>query len=105
MEYLPYILAGCVATLLCRFLPYFLFKKRSNSKMLKYLESRSTLVIMIILMIYAIASMKFDDIWLGIYAVACLLLAITLQIWQRNSLISISVHTILYIYIANFSGL
>ena len=53
MEYLPYILAGCVATLLCRFLPYFLFKKRSNSKMLKYLESRSTLVIMIILMIYA----------------------------------------------------
>ncbi|MCR8696117.1 AzlD domain-containing protein [Campylobacter sp. RM19073] len=102
---MPYILAGCVATLLCRFLPYFLFKKRSNGEVLKYLERRSTLVIMIILTIYAIASMKFDNIWLGACAVACLFLAITLQIWRKNSLISIAVPTILYIYIANFSGL
>ena len=105
MEYLAYILAACIVTVATRFLPYFLFKRQKSGAILKFIEQKSTLIIMIILMIYALASMKFDTIWLGVSAVACLLLCVALQIWRKNSLISIVIPTILYIYIVNFTDI
>ena len=51
--YLPYIIAASVATILTRFLPYWLFKKKSNSHSLAYLQKYSGLMIMAILIIYS----------------------------------------------------
>ena len=37
--HLPYIIAASVATILTRFLPYWLFKKKTNSHSLTYLKN------------------------------------------------------------------
>ncbi|ALV64954.1 branched-chain amino acid transporter permease [Campylobacter fetus] len=102
MEYLPYILVAGFATVLTRFLPYWLFKKRSDNKTLLHLQRTTTLIIMIVLLFYALRSMDFSTLNLGFSAVFCLFLVFALQIWKKNSLISITVPTIIYMIIIRF---
>ncbi len=96
MEYLPYIVAASVATALTRFLPYWIFKKRTNSPTLAYLQKTSGLLIMVVLTFYALRGMDFSGVAHGAAAVACLALAFVLQAWRKNFLLSIAVPTITY---------
>ncbi|MBQ9683137.1 MAG: AzlD domain-containing protein [Neisseriaceae bacterium] len=94
--YLPYIIAASVATILTRFLPYWLFKKKSNSHSLAYLQKYSGLMIMAILIIYSLKSIGFMPNRNGLLMIICLLLTFVLHKLKHNFLLSISLPTILY---------
>lgn len=95
MELLAYTITAGVATALTRFLSYFVFKKSTHNENLLYLQKNSGIVIMAILLVYAINSLGVSGAGLGV-AVFCAVLAIGLQIWRRNFLLSIAVSTLLY---------
>ena len=94
--YLPYIIAASVATILTRFLPYWLFKKKSNSHSLAYLQKYSGLMIMAILIIYSLKSIGFMPNRNSLLMIICLLLTFVLHKLKHNFLLSISLPTILY---------
>lgn len=96
MEYLPYILIAGFATILTRFLPYWMFKKRTKNQTLLYLQKTISLIIMVVLLIYALRNMDFSTYSLGSAAIFCLILVFILQIWKKNSLLSIVLPTIIY---------
>lgn len=96
MEYLPYILIAGFATILTRFLPYWMFKKRTQNQTLLYLQKTISLIIMVVLLIYALRNMDFSTYSLGSAVIFCLILVFILQIWKKNSLLSIVLPTIIY---------
>lgn len=95
MELLAYTIVAGMATALTRFLAYFVFKKNTHNENLLYLQKNSGIVIMAILLVYAINSLGVSGAGLGM-AIFCTILAIGLQIWRRNFLLSIALSTILY---------
>lgn len=96
MEFVFYILAASIATILTRFLPYWLFKKKTQNHHLVYLQKTSGLVIMAILTIYAMKTINFSDFKFGFIAIFCLILVFALQIWRKNFLLSIVLPTLIY---------
>lgn len=101
MEYLPYIVIAGFATFLTRFLPYLIFNKHASNNILLYLQRTSSLLIMIILTFYALASMNFSNFTFGFSAIFSLILALILQIFIKNTLISIIIPTIIYMILIN----
>lgn len=95
MEMFYYILAASVATALTRLLPLFLFKKSVHNEKLIFLQKNSSLLIMSILLVYALSTLGVSGV-LQICAVCCAFLAVILQIWRKNALLSIAISTILY---------
>lgn len=97
MEYLPYILAASIATILTRFLPFWLFKKAHQSPILSHLQRTSTLLIMVVLLIFAFSGLDFSDTSRIIYAITALFSVIILELFTKNALLSIALPTIMYI--------
>ena len=95
MELLAYTIVAGVATALTRFLAYFVFKNNNSNENLLYLQKNSGIVIMAILLVYAINSLNVSGAGL-VVAVFCAILAIGLQLWRKNFLLSIALSTILY---------
>ncbi|MDA3046057.1 AzlD domain-containing protein [Campylobacter sp. VBCF_06 NA8] len=111
MEIFAYIAMASIATVLTRFLPFWLFKKKSKNPTLVYLQKNSGLVIMIVLMIYALKTMipKFSEngenttFFATICGlVFCLALSFLAHAKFRNSLITIAVPTLLYTIFLRF---
>lgn len=102
MEALPYILAASMATILTRFLPFFIFKKRSASPLLAHLQKNSALFIMVVLVIYAIKSLNVSGFSL-IFALFCTVFVLILQIWRGNFMLSIVAGTLLYMGFLHFT--
>lgn len=94
--YLPYIIAASVATILTRFLPYWLFNKKTNSHSLTYLQKYSGLMIMAILIIYSLKAIGFMPNRNGLLMIVCLLLTFILHQLKHNFLLSITLPTVLY---------
>lgn len=97
MTYILYLLVAGFATILTRFLPYFLLKEKSDLPLLLYLQKTSGLLIMVVLCVYAFNTLEFRGFTSISLAFICLILGLLLQIWRRNSLLSIAIPTILYI--------
>lgn len=95
MEMFYYILAASVATALTRLLPFFIFKKSVHNEKLIFLQKNSGILIMSILLVYALSTLGVGVV-LQICAVLCAVLAVILQIWRKNALLSIALSTILY---------
>ena len=104
MELLAYTIVAGVATALTRFLAYFVFKNNTGSENLLYLQKNSGIVIMAILLVYAINSLNVSGLGLGV-AVFCTILAIALQLWRKNFLLSIALSTIICFIWAKAQGI
>lgn len=102
MEILPYILVAMLATMLTRFLPYILLKKRSDHWVLIHLQKNMGLLIMIILVIYSLKFTNFEIYPYGFNQIFCVILALVLQIYTRNALLSILTPTIIYMILLKF---
>ncbi|MBR6026215.1 MAG: AzlD domain-containing protein [Neisseriaceae bacterium] len=90
-------MAASIATILTRFLPYWIFKKQTNNITLLFLQKNTGLMIMLVLTIYALYSMGFSISERGIILSFCLIVTAILHLWKKNFLLSISIPTILCI--------
>ena len=111
MEILPYIFLASLATILTRFLPLFLFKKKTASPNLAYLQKNSGLLIMVVLMIYALKTMlpSFSgertfsaDVLQTAALILCLIMAFVVHAKFRNSLVTIALPTLIYMAVLRF---
>ena len=96
MEALLYVLVASVATILTRFLPFFIFKKSSKSQVLAHLQ------IMLVLVIYALKSLNASGINL-VFAICCTIFVLILQAWRGNFMLSIVGATSLYMAFLHFA--
>lgn len=95
-EYFPYLLVAGIATAMTRFLPYWIFKRKSENRTLAHLQKNSGLIIMAILTIYALKATGFMPNLIGVFMVVCLALTFILHKIWHNFLLSITLPTILY---------
>lgn len=102
MEALAYVIVASVATILTRFLPFFIFKKSSKSPILAHLQKNSGLFIMVVLVIYALKSLNVSGLNL-IFAIFCTLVVLILQAWRGNFMLSIVSATALYMAFLHFA--
>lgn len=96
LDIIFYIIAASIATMITRFLPYILLKKRSDNKTLIFLQKNMGLFIIIILLIYALKSTNLLKFPYGFNEIFSLILALLLQIKTKNALLSIVLPTIVY---------
>jgi len=95
------LIAG-FATWLTRSGAYFLFRNRSQSPILSYLERSSGLVIMVILVFYSIAGVEFTAFPYGAAHIAGIACALIFQLITRNALVSIIGATAIFMIISKF---
>lgn len=95
-EYFPYLIVAGFATMLTRFLPYWIFKRKSENRTLAHLQRHSGLIIMAILTIYGLKSIGFNLNLNGTIMAFCLALTFILHKIWHNFLLSITIPTILY---------
>lgn len=88
----------CAAvTMLIRGLPYLLFGgKRQLPKIVTYLGSVLPSSIMIILVVYCLRNIKFTVFPYGLKELISVAVVLIMQIWKRNTLISILLGTACY---------
>ena len=103
MEILPYIFLASLATILTRFLPLLLFKKKTASPSLSYLQKNSGLLIMVVLTIYALKTRAFSmDVLQTAMLLFCLIMAFVVHAKFRNSLVTIALPTLIYMAALRF---
>lgn len=91
------ILIMAAVTALIRFLPFFLFDKGSEPPAwVKYLGSVLPPAVMSMLLVYCIRFVNLTNKNHGIPEISCIITAVLLHLWKRNTLLSIAVSTILY---------
>ena len=95
-EYFPYLIVAGFATMLTRFLPYWIFKRKSENRALAHLQKNSGLMIMAILTIYSLKATGFMLNSVGFFMIICLALTFILHKLKHNFLLSITAPTILY---------
>ncbi len=86
-----------VVTMLVRGLPYLMFGgKRKLPKMVIYLGSVLPSSIMIILVVYCLRSIKLTVFPYGLAELISVAVVIIMQVWKKNTLISILLGTVCY---------
>lgn len=93
---LLYLAIGGAATLICRFLPFAVFRSGEIPGWVTYLGRVLPMAVMCILIMYCVRDMNFLS--LGGFLPYCLCLALVagLQIWKRNTALSIVCGTVCY---------
>lgn len=91
-----YIIATMsLTTLVIRFLPFFVFKKKTP-EYITYLGDVLPPAIIGMLVIYCLKDIDFRVKYFGIPELIAVAVVITLQVWKRNPLISILSGTVAY---------
>lgn len=91
-----YIIATMsLTTLVIRFLPFFVFKKKTP-EYITYLGDVLPPAIIGMLVIYCLKDINFRVKYFGIPELIAVAVVITLQVWKRNPLISILSGTVAY---------
>jgi branched-subunit amino acid transport protein AzlD len=97
------ILVASFATILTRFLPFIIFKKREKpSKLLLLFENIMPLMIMVILVFYTIKADDFFESNLSLAKISAIVLTIILHLKFKNLFLSITLSTIFYMYLVQF---
>ena len=92
------IVALC--TIITRFLPFLVFgKTKSMPKTVDYLGKVLPSAIMAILVVYCLKSINIFQGNRGIPEILSVVLVALLHIWKKNTLLSISVGTIFYMFL------
>lgn len=97
IEVLQIILVVAGATFFTRVLPFLIFKKEGQlPNKIMYLGNVLPMVIMLCLIVYCIRNTKFFAFPYGIAEVLSIGVVVLLQVWRRNTILSIGVGTFLY---------
>ncbi len=91
------IAVGTMTALLTRGLPYLLFGgKKALPPIVKYLGNVLPPAIMIILVVYCLRGIDFQAFPFGLAEIASAVVIIVMQVWRKNTFLSIGVGTALY---------
>ena len=90
------LICVCVlVTMLTRFLPFLIFRKKTP-KIVTYLGTVLPCAIMGMLVVYCMKDVTFLSGSYGIPEILCCVLTAGLHVWKRNPLLSIGVGTVSY---------
>ena len=93
---LLYLAIGGAATLICRFLPFIIFKSKEIPSWVTYLGDVLPAAVMCILVIYCVRDISFSSLAGFLPYCISLLIVVVLQIWKRNTAMSIIFGTTVY---------
>jgi branched-subunit amino acid transport protein AzlD len=85
------------ATLACRAFPFLVPRRLQESRRLRYIGDNLPAAVMLLLVVYCLKGVKFSSSPYGAPEVLCVALVAALQLWRRNSLLSIGAGTGLYV--------
>ena len=95
------VLISGVVTVLLRFIPFIAFRKKKPEFIL-YLGRVLPPAVMAMLVIYCLKEVNFLTGSHGLPEIIASLAVIFLYVWKRNTLISITTGTILYMYLLQY---
>ena len=97
-----YIIATMsIVTIIIRFIPFFVFKKKTP-QYISYLGDVLPPAIIGMLVIYCLKDINFKVAYFGIPELLSVAVVIALHTWKRNSLISILFGTVFYMLLKQF---
>lgn len=89
------IVVCTLVTMLTRFLPFLIFRKKTP-QVVTYLGTALPCAIMGMLVVYCMKDVNFLGGSYGIPELVCCVATVLLHVWKRNSLLSIGAGTVLY---------
>ncbi|NTW95802.1 MAG: branched-chain amino acid transporter AzlD [Erysipelotrichaceae bacterium] len=96
------VLAMAVATILTRFLPFFLFPDHKPiPKFVSFLADRLPFASLGMLVVYALKDVKLFETPFGLYELISLLIITLFHTWKRNTLLSIGLGFTTYLILIN----
>ena len=100
LQALAVVLTVAGVTVLCRALPFLLFRDgRPVSGGVIYLGRVLPYAIIAILVVYCLRGVDFTSVPFGVPEIIAVSLTIGIHVWKRNNLLSIGVGTVLYMYL------
>ena len=97
------IFTAAMVTIIIRFLPFIFFSKGNElPKFVKYFETILPPAVMSVLLVYCLKSVEFTAAEKCIPQLISVAVVILLHIWKRNTLLSISFGTLLYMILFQF---
>ena len=94
------VLVGCLVTAATRFLPFLIFRKKdSTPAIVTYLGQVLPYAIMGMLVVYCLKDVSFTQSPFGIPEIISCLAVAGLHIWKRNTLLSIGLGTVCYMFL------
>ncbi len=96
LELIGFILAMAGATVLTRFLPFWLPGKWLDNSFVRTLKEGLPAVILLLLVVYSLKDTPVTAAPWGLPEALALGLVVALHLWKRNALLSIGVGTALY---------
>jgi branched-subunit amino acid transport protein AzlD len=97
------VLAMAAATILTRFLPFFLFPDHKPiPKFVSFLADRLPFASLGMLVVYALKDVRITESPYGLYELISLLMITLIHAWKHNTLMSISLGLFTYLLLINF---
>lgn len=100
-EKFPLVIAAATVTYLIRVLPFVLFSRKKAGAALDYYGSVLPFAVMAMLVVFCIKDVNADNAVATLLASLCV---IALQVYQRNTLLSITGGTALYMILLRMLG-
>ena len=90
-------------TILLRFIPFLVFNgKKESPKVITYLSNVLPFAIMAMLVVYCLKDISVITFPFGLPEIIASVIVILLHLWRKNTLLSISVGTIIYMLLIQF---
>ena len=97
------IFVASVMTYLTRIIPFWFFRKKEPSQLIKYIEWNMPVMIMVILIFYALRDVVWESYPYGLSEIVGVFIAVFVHVKFKNALLSIFLATFTYmILIQNF---
>lgn len=97
------LLVVCLATIITRFLPFILFKNiKSNNGYIKYLGEVLPYSAIGLIVVYCLRGVDLNASPYGLPEAIAIISIIILHYWKENTLLSISLGTIIYMILVQF---
>jgi len=102
IQLLMSVLAMAIATVLTRFLPFFLFPDHKPiPKFVTFLADRLPFASLGMLVVYALKDVKITESPFGLYELLSLGAIALIHHWKHNTLLSISTGLAMYLFLSN----
>ena len=101
LEMLVFVLVLAFATVLTRFLPFWLPAKWTDNRFVHLAKRSLPAVILLLLTVYSLKDVAYSVKPWGLPELVSLSVVMVLHLWKRNALLSIAVGTGLYMLWAN----
>lgn len=97
------VIAMAIATMLTRFLPFFLFPDHKPiPPFVSFLADRLPFASLGMLVVYALKDIKITEAPYGLYEMISLVMITLIHTWKHNTLLSIGLGLVTYLLLVNF---